>query len=169
MDLPADVAGVFHSEIGFGTMVVRLCVAALLGFVIGFDREYRQHPAGMRTHMLVSLASATFAVLTFELIALTASQGQGVQSDPVRAIGAVTAGVSFLAAGTIIQARGRIQGLTTGAGMWLAGAIGLACGIGAFGVAAAATLLGVLILVLLGLVSPLLPRKEPSDGRSASD
>jgi putative Mg2+ transporter-C (MgtC) family protein len=169
MDLWAEVARVFHSEIGFGTMVVRLCVAALLGLVIGLDREYRQHPAGMRTHMLVSLASATFAVLTFELIALTENEGSVVGADPVRAIGAVTAGVSFLAAGTIIQARGRVQGLTTGAGMWLAGAIGLACGIGAFGVATAATLLGVLILALLGLVSPMLPRKESSNGHSAND
>lgn len=167
MDLSADMARFFQSEIAFGTMVVRLCFAALLGLAIGIDREYRQHPAGMRTHMLVALASATFAVLTFELIAVTETADGAVRSDPVRAIGAVTAGVSFLAAGTIIQARGRVQGLTTGAGMWLAGAIGLACGIGAFGIAVTATVLGIVILALLGLVSPMLPRLDREDGDRA--
>lgn len=167
MDLWAEAARIFHSEVGFGTMVARLCVAALLGLVVGLDREYRQHPAGMRTHMLVSLASATFAVLTFELIALT--DGQGVRADPVRAIGAVTAGVSFLAAGAIIQSRGKVRGLTTGAGMWLAGAIGLACGIGAFGIAITATVLGVVILTLLALVSPMLPRQENGNAKTSDE
>ena len=166
MDFLVELERIFHSEIGFGAMAARLCAAAVLGLVIGLDREYRQHSAGMRTHMLVSLASATFAVLTFEIIALTT--GGSIQSDPVRAIGAVTAGVSFLAAGTIIQSRGRVQGLTTGAGMWLAGAIGLACGIGAFGVAVVATLLGVIILTVLGLLSPMLPRKDSDEDRSAA-
>lgn len=166
MDFGTELERIFHSEIGFGVMLARLCAAAALGLIIGLDREYRQHSAGMRTHMLVSLASATFAVLTFEIIALTT--GDSIQSDPVRAIGAVTAGVSFLAAGTIIQSRGRVQGLTTGAGMWLAGAIGLACGIGAFGVAVVATLLGVIILTVLGLLSPMLPRKDDDEGGVAA-
>jgi putative Mg2+ transporter-C (MgtC) family protein len=166
MDLWLEAERIFHSEIGFGAMSARLCAAALLGLIIGLDREYRQHSAGMRTHMLVSLASATFAVLTFEIIAVTT--GGSIQSDPVRAIGAVTAGVSFLAAGTIIQGRGRVQGLTTGAGMWLAGAIGLACGIGAFGVAVTATLLGVVILAVLGFISPMLPRKDSDNGGPAA-
>jgi len=69
MDFLIEAERVLHSEIGFGTMLARLCAAAALGLVIGLDREYRQHPAGMRTHMLVSLAAATFALLTFEVIA----------------------------------------------------------------------------------------------------
>src|SRR5690606_37689707 len=100
MDSIGEMGGIFHSEIGLGTIFARLCAAAFLGLLMGLDREYRQHPAGMRTHMLVSLASATFAVLTFEIIALTSGGGLAIRSDPVRAIGAVTAGVSFLAAGT---------------------------------------------------------------------
>ena len=167
MDFISEAERMLHSEVGFWPMVFRLCAAAVLGLIIGFDREYRNHPAGVRTHMLVSLASATFAVLTFEIIALTTDGA--IQSDPVRAIGAVTAGVSFLAAGTIIQGRGRVHGLTTGAGMWLAGAIGLACGIGAFGVALTATVLGVVILTLLGLLSPMLPRKDSDDGGAAAE
>ncbi len=169
MDSIGELSGIFHSEIGLGTIFVRLCAAAFLGLLMGLDREYRQHPAGMRTHMLVSLASATFAVLTFEIIALTSEGGLAIRSDPVRAIGAVTAGVSFLAAGTIIQSRGRVQGLTTGAGMWLAGAIGLACGIGAFGVAVVATLLGVVILAVLALVTPALPRRKDEERERAPE
>ena len=81
MDFLIQAEQVLHSEVGFGTMLARLCVAAVLGLVIGLDREYRQHPAGMRTHMLVSLAAATFAVLTFELIAR--SEGDGTaQAGP---------------------------------------------------------------------------------------
>jgi putative Mg2+ transporter-C (MgtC) family protein len=165
MDFLIAAERIFHTELGFGPMLGRLCAAGLLGLVIGLDREYRQHSAGLRTHMLVSLASATFAVLTFELIATT--RGEGVEADPVRAISAVTAGVSFLAAGTIIQSRRRVHGLTTGAGMWLAGAIGLACGVGAFGVAVVATIFGVVILTLLGFLAPMLPRKDDDEGGPA--
>jgi putative Mg2+ transporter-C (MgtC) family protein len=153
---------VLHSEVGFLTMFARLSAAAVLGLFIGLDREYKDHPAGMRTHMLVSLAAATFTVLTFEVIARV--QGDSIQADPVRAIEAVTAGVAFLAAGTIIQGRRGVQGLTTGAGMWLAGAIGVACGIGAFGIALTVTLLGMFILTLLAWVTPYLPKKDDASG-----
>jgi putative Mg2+ transporter-C (MgtC) family protein len=161
MDALTWVEEGLHTEVGFFTMLARLTAAAVLGLVIGLDREYKDHPAGMRTHMLVSLAAAAFTVLTFEVIAR--SYTGPTQADPVRVIGAVTAGVAFLAAGTIIQGRRGVQGLTTGAGMWLAGAIGLACGIGAFAIALTVTLLGVFILTLLAWVTPYLPRKDAAD------
>jgi putative Mg2+ transporter-C (MgtC) family protein len=69
-------------------------------------------------------------MLTFEIFHATRSLDDGPNVDPLRLIEAVTTGVSFLAAGTIINARGRVHGLTTGAGIWLAGAIGVACGAG---------------------------------------
>jgi putative Mg2+ transporter-C (MgtC) family protein len=161
MDFATWAEDAFHTEIGFLNMLARLTAAAVFGLIIGLDREYKDHPAGMRTHMLVSLASATFTVLTFEVVARTF--GGPTQSDPVRVIGAVTAGVAFLAAGTIIQGRRGVQGLTTGAGMWLAGAIGLACGIGAFGVALTVTLLGMFIMTLLAWVTPYMPKKKNGD------
>ncbi|MFC5069061.1 MgtC/SapB family protein [Flaviflagellibacter deserti] len=162
MDFVLEAERVLHAEVGIGTMMSRLVTAALLGLVVGLDREYRQHSAGMRTHMLVSLAAATFALLTFELIARM--RGDLIQADPVRVIGAVTNGVAFLAAGTIIQGRRGVKGLTTGAGMWMAGAIGLACGIGAYVIAVTGTVLVVIILSLLALVSPALP-KQGADAR----
>jgi putative Mg2+ transporter-C (MgtC) family protein len=162
MDFSTWADEAFHTEIGFLNMLTRLTAAAVLGLIIGLDREYKDHPAGMRTHMLVSLAAATFTVLTFDVIAR--SYGGPTQADPVRVIGAVTAGVAFLAAGTIIQGRRGVQGLTTGAGMWLAGAIGLACGIGSFAIALTATILGMFILTLLAWVTPYVPKQKETSG-----
>lgn len=140
------------TQTGFLAIGVRLGIAALLGLLIGLDREYRSRPAGLRTHMLVSLAAATFAVLTFEIVEQIQRDAVGVTADPTRIIEAVTAGVAFLAAGTIIRAKGSVQGLTTGAGMWLAGAVGLACGLGAYVVAVIAAGLGIGILSILGWI-----------------
>ena len=134
-------------------LVLRIGAAVLLGGVIGIDRELRDHPAGLRTHMLTAMASAVFTILAFEIYdsVLRDGAGRGLP-DPIRAIEAVTAGVAFLAAGGIIHARGRVQGLTTGAGMWAAGAIGVACGAGFFRIALVATLLAVVILTLVTVV-----------------
>lgn len=128
-------------------IIARLIVSLLLGGVIGFDREVKNRPAGMRTHMLVALAASIFSITTLEIIAGLEKTGHA--ADPLRAIEAVTAGVAFLAAGTIIQSRTRISGLTTGASMWLAGAIGVACGFGFFSIAILAT--GLALVVLVGL------------------
>ncbi|HEY7749412.1 MAG TPA: MgtC/SapB family protein [Aestuariivirgaceae bacterium] len=130
-----------------GDYGVRLVVAALLGAVIGFDRELRKRPAGLRTHMVMSLAAALFTILTLELHAELGTQRTG--ADPIRIIEAITVGVSFLAAGTIIQSGRNVQGLTTGAGMWLAGAVGLACGLERYALAVMGAVLALLILVLL--------------------
>ncbi len=154
------VSPFYTAEVGFLTVLTRLSIAAFLGLLIGLDREYRSSPAGLRTHMLVSLAAATFAVLTFEIVERIELDNEGIRADPLRIIEAVTAGVAFLAAGTIIQARGRVRGLTTGAGMWLAGAIGLACGVGVYVVAIIATVLGIAILTALRWAEFLMPKKR---------
>jgi putative Mg2+ transporter-C (MgtC) family protein len=125
----------------------RLIVSLFLGGVIGFDREVKNRPAGLRTHMLVALAASIFSITTLEIIA--GLEKTGHTADPLRTIEAVTAGVAFLAAGTIIQSRSQISGLTTGASMWLAGAIGVACGFGFFTIAVLAT--GLALIVLVGL------------------
>ncbi|HXF55776.1 MAG TPA: MgtC/SapB family protein [Hyphomicrobiaceae bacterium] len=129
-------------------IALRLLVAACLGGVIGLDRELRDMPAGLRTHMLTSLAAAVFAVIALEMFEHIRRDG-GAQGDPIRIVEAVTAGVAFLAAGAIIRDRGTVLGLTTGAGMWLAGAIGAACGAGYFVLAALAAALAFVILNLL--------------------
>lgn len=118
------LAFVDDSHVGVATIVGRMAAATLLGFLIGLDREFLNRPAGLRTHMLVALAAATFTLVMFEPMA-TFRQEATVNADPVRVIEAVTAGVAFLAAGTIIQARQHVRGLTTGAGLWLVGAVRL--------------------------------------------
>jgi len=102
--------------------------------VVGIDRELRDKPAGLRTHMLVSLAAASFTLISFDFHARLIAQGND-NADPIRALEAVVAGVAFLGAGTIIQSANKVRGVTTGAGMWMAGAIGLACGGGLFAIA----------------------------------
>lgn len=139
-------------------ILTRQAVAALFGMIIGLDREWRRKPAGLRTHMLVCLASSTFTLLAMEL-----AQQAADKADPVRIIEAVTAGAAFLGAGSIIQSRGNVTGMTTGASIWLAGAIGLACGAGLYGIALVNLLFAVVILTGLGYLTAFLERKRGDD------
>ncbi len=116
----------------------RLIAAAFMGAVIGIERERHEHPAGIRTHMLVSIGSAAFTVLSIY------SFGQG--SDPGRVAAQIVTGIGFLGAGSILKASGTIHGLTTAASLWVVAAVGMAAGAGAWGVAIATT-----IIVLISL------------------
>lgn len=144
-----DVAVQLTADIPLLSIISRLSIAAVLGAVIGFDRERHDKPAGLRTHMLVALGSATFVLLAFEVGAeLVDRYGEGAL-DPTRVLQGVVGGIGFLGAGSIIQARGRISGVTTAASVWMAGALGAAAGVGAYVVALVATVLTVLILTTL--------------------
>lgn len=132
--------------------LLRLLIAAGLGMLLGLDREIRNHEAGLRTHMLIALAAAAFAVITLQLAADSNMLGEASRADTLRIIEAVTAGVAFLGAGAIIQSSGDVRGLTTGASMWLSGGIGVAAGAGYFGVAALSAVIGVIILSVIGLI-----------------
>jgi len=129
---------------------IRVGLAMLLGAVLGFEREARDRAAGLRTHMLVAAASATFGILALELFAMAEAREFG-NADPLRIIEAVTAGVAFLAAGAIIRQGRTVKGLTTGAGMWMAGAIGVACGTGYFALAFVAGAVAFFILAVVRL------------------
>ena len=141
---------------------LRLLAAVVVGAVVGFDRELRNKPAGLRTHILVSLAAALFTLITFELHHAVVSSSSRATADPIRIIEAVTAGVAFLAAGAIIQSRGNVRGLTTGANMWLAGALGVACGAGDYTLAVFGSFFALIVLVVLGRLESL-ARKHKSD------
>lgn len=140
--------------------LLRLLAAVVVGAAVGFDRELRNKPAGLRTHILVSLAAALFTLITFELHHEVVQRGAHSTADPIRIIEAVTAGVAFLAAGAIIQSRGNVQGLTTGANMWLAGALGVTCGAGYYILAVFGTVLALIVLSVLGHLEGKLARKE---------
>lgn len=147
--LPFDM---LQTETPLLEIATRLCLAVLFGGAIGIDREFRQKAAGLRTHILVSLAAAIFTVITFEIFFEMTEVVDNPQSDAIRIIEAVTAGVAFLAAGTIIRGDRSVHGLTTGASMWLAGAVGLACGGGFYAIAVMGTVLALLVLYILGKV-----------------
>ena len=126
----------------------RLTAAAVLAAVVGIERELRGKPAGLRTHILVCVAACLFVLIGRELAALDFGAGEQ-RADPLRMIEAVTAGVAFLAAGLIFTSRGEVQNVTTGASLWLVGAIGLGCGAGQMPLAAMATAIVLTVLLVL--------------------
>lgn len=132
-------------------LIARLLLASVLGGVIGIEREVHGRAAGFRTHLLVSLGSCLFVIASiffYERFGnITRIGPSGV--DPGRVAAQVVTGIGFLGAGAIIRDRASIRGLTTAACLWIAAAIGLACGIGLYVIAPFVTLLAVTSLLLL--------------------
>ncbi len=120
-------------------LIFRIVLAFVLGGLIGFERERLDKPAGLRTHILVSVGSAQFTILSFY-----AFPG----SDPARIAAYVVAGIGFIGAGTIIQARDRVIGVTTAASLWIASSVGMAVGIGFYLAAVVVTVISYLTLKL---------------------
>lgn len=130
--------------------IIGLGVAAALGAVIGLEREASAKPAGFRTNLLICVGAA----LLTQLSAAVAGGADGgvARGDPGRIAAQIVSGIGFLGAGTILQARGSVIGLTTAATMWVVAAIGIAVGTGAYVEALMATALVILALRLLGRV-----------------
>lgn len=147
MDFAASI-GLVETYTAPHIILIRLGIAAVLGAMIGFEREQGHGQAGLRTHILIATAAALFTLLTFEIFHMS-DVVSGGRADPIRAVEAVTAGIAFLGAGAIFQQRGSIQGLTTGAGMWLAGAVGLTVALGYYVIALVVTVFAVLVLAAL--------------------
>lgn len=138
-------------ELTFGTagwnelarVTLRMVVAATLGAAIGYEREKAKKAAGLRTHILVTLGTCVFVV---------GGAAYGMNSDGLsRIIQGITTGVGFIGAGAILKLNEErdIRGLTTSAGIWMASAIGVACGLGEIGLAAVATVVGLVVLALV--------------------
>ncbi|EBA11173.1 MgtC/SapB family protein [Roseobacter sp. CCS2] len=129
----------WHSFLDFGMSqtdwFVRLIFALLAGAILGLDREVRHRRIGIRTYMMVSLGSAAFTIVSFEMS--TNMVAQGLAADPTRVIQGLVGGLGFLGAGAIIQGDQKVGGMTTAASLWVAGALGLAAGAG-FGMFAVA-------------------------------
>lgn len=137
----------------------RIVAAILLGGIVGLEREWREKPAGLRTHILVSVAACLFVLLGRELAAMDFGAGEQ-RNDPLRMIEAVTAGVAFLAAGLIFTAGEKVRNMTTGASLWLVGGIGLGCGAGQMPLAAMATVVVVAVLLVLRRVERVMGTHE---------
>lgn len=138
---------------GIGDLTMRLLLAAVLGGLLGLERQIHGRWAGLRTHMTVAMGAATFTVL-----ALTVA-GENQLVDATRVIQGIAAGIGFLGAGTILKLSDQmeIKGLTTASAIWLTAAVGTATGLAEYGVAVAATLI---TLVILAVLRPLEKRFE---------
>ena len=130
--------------LGYTDVLLRLGAAVLVGALIGLDREIRDKPAGLRTLTLVSLGSAVFVLNAL---------GGGVGDSTSRVIQGIVTGVGFLGAGTIIHGptEQSVRGLTTAASVWLAAAIGIACGLAYWPIVLTASGLGLVVLALEGI------------------
>src|SRR5215203_4063126 len=130
----------------FVIVLIRVFAAVLLGAVVGIERERAGKPAGLRTHMLVSLGTALVVMACWD----TNMSLDGLS----RVIQGIVTGIGFIGAGTILKVNEQreIQGLTTAAGLWMTAAIGVAVGLGVLGVAIIGTLLTVIVLSLVGVI-----------------
>lgn len=138
----------FH-VVSFGEMVVRLLSAVVLSILIGLEREARNKPAGLRTNALVALGSAGHVLAVVQAHRVLKLPEQAVEFDPTGLIAAVAGGIGFLGAGAIFRSQADVKGLTTGASIWISGAIGTSCGVGQ--IILAATLGATALIVLVGL------------------
>jgi putative Mg2+ transporter-C (MgtC) family protein len=132
-------------------LLLRLVIAGVLGAVLGWEREAAHKPAGLRTHMLVAIASALFTVLAELSVKQFPGEGEGLRADPIRVIQAVAIGIGFLGSGVIFVSKSSdtVRGLTTAASIWATAAIGIAVGLQHYVLGLGATIL--LMLVLRGM------------------
>ena len=126
--------------------IIRILAAAIIGGVIGIEREYRAKEAGFRTHFLVALGSALFMVVSQFGFEQTGGTVGNISLDPSRIASQVVTGIGFIGGGIIIFQKHAVRGLTTAAGLWVTSAIGLACGSGLYFLA---TVTMILVLICL--------------------
>jgi putative Mg2+ transporter-C (MgtC) family protein len=140
--------------------IFRLVLAAIAGGLVGFEREVRGRQAGFRTHMLVCMGSALVMIvsLRFAQVSWPTNIGAAVGVDPARIAYGVMTGVGFLGAGTIMQHRGSVRGLTTAAALWCVAAVGLAVGFGLYLLSLASVLMMMVALWLLDYIELFVPK-----------
>ena len=131
-------------------LISRILMGAILGGIIGYERDLHGRPAGLRTHVMVALASATFMVVSSHFVYFQHYvPGDHVEVDASRIAASVVSGIGFLAGGAIFRTGLTVTGLTTAASLWLVSAIGLSAGAGMVVESCASTLLGVLVLTVM--------------------
>lgn len=135
----------------------QLLLATFLGAIIGLEREVKRKEAGLQTYSLVALGTCLFTIVSFSLAKLL------INFDPSPILIAIGVGMGFIGAGTIFRGEGKIEGLTTAAGLWVTAAIGLAIGTQFYFLAITATLLVLLIFVVLGFLEGKIFKKEPKE------
>jgi len=135
-------------------LAIKLLLAMLCGGIIGFERELSHKAAGLRTNVLICMGATLYMIISRHI------SGGAPYSDPARLVAQVVAGIGFLGAGVILQARGSIHGLTTAATIFVVAAVGIGIGEGMFGLASVATILIMGVLVLLRQVERVLLQRR---------
>ncbi|HEC89437.1 MAG: MgtC/SapB family protein [Thermoplasmata archaeon] len=125
-------------------MVIRLLIAVSLGTIIGFEREIEHKPAGLRTHIFVSMGACLFTISSFYLL----KDSSIATFDATRIAAGIVTGISFIGAGSIIAAKGNVMGITTAASLWVTAAIGLMVGFGNYLLPIVATIIAFIVLRL---------------------
>jgi len=145
--------------VGEWEVILRLVLAVLFGGLIGFNRSRHNKPAGLRTMALISLGSAAFTLIGIEAVIQLSELQRGAESlasgvsssinlDSSRIIAGIVGGVGFLGAGAIIQSRGRVQGMTSAASIWVTSTIGVSVGLGLYVLASTITFIAFLVLIM---------------------
>jgi putative Mg2+ transporter-C (MgtC) family protein len=136
--------------ISHGEMIARIALGATFGGIIGYERDRHRRPVGLRTHLIVAMAAATFMVISSQFVYWQRyGKGDLVEVDSSRIAASVVSAVGFLAGGAILRTGVSVQGLTTAAGLWLVTAIGMSSGAGMFVESGVVTLMGLLALTVL--------------------
>ncbi|MFO7654324.1 MAG: MgtC/SapB family protein [Candidatus Krumholzibacteriia bacterium] len=131
-----------------GEIALRLALAIVLGGALGVEREIRGKVAGLKTHMMVALGSATFTLVALEIHAqLVIDDPSVTRVDPLRLLEGIIGGIGFLGAGSIIRSGGSVEGLTTAGSLWFTGAIGVSVGGGHYVIAGLAVGMGLVVLI----------------------
>lgn len=125
---------------------VKLLLSFVLGGIVGFEREAHEKPAGLRTHILVAMAATLFTLLS---LSNAFGDPAEIARDPARVASGILTGMGFLGAGVIISVHGHVKGITTAASLWITAAVGMAVGIGEYGLAIFTTFLVLLTLTVL--------------------
>jgi putative Mg2+ transporter-C (MgtC) family protein len=133
-----------------GEMIARIAVGAVLGGVIGYERDRHRRPVGLRTHLIVAMAAATFMVISSQFVYWQHyGKDDLVEVDTSRIAASVVSAVGFLAGGAILRTGVSVQGLTTAAGLWLVTAIGMSAGAGMYVISVFVTAMGITALTVL--------------------
>lgn len=145
----------------FQEVALRLLSAAGLSFLLGLEREIHSKPYGLRTHMLLCIGTTAFTLIIMEMtMALSHLRDGEIEVDPARVVQAVVIGIGFMATGAMFRAKEQLVGATTGAGVWLLGSLGLACGLGLYVHALLLTGLVLFVVVLLYPLDKLLSKND---------
>jgi putative Mg2+ transporter-C (MgtC) family protein len=140
------------------TIALRLGVATAIGLALGFEREWRGRDAGLRTHALVALSSATITVSALMMSEVALARGS--ESDPVRVVQGLAQAIGFIAGGLIFIRGGDVRNMTSAASLWMSAAVGIAAGAGQFLVVGMAAVAALLVLTSLSLLKRLMPERD---------